>query len=149
MLATNWQSFGDVWSEMNRLNDEMNRVFDQYGYGDARGRKGATFPALDLWQDDDNLYVEAELPGMELDDLEIYVSGENQLGIKGARKTPDQNGATWHRRERKYGTFARAISLPCPVSADDVSAGMKHGVLTVTLPKAQVMKPRRIEVKAD
>jgi HSP20 family protein len=149
MLATRWQPFNDVWSEVNRLSEEMNRVFGRYGFREGPGRMAPAYPALDLWQDDDNLYIEAELPGMKLDDLEIYVSGDNQLGLKGSRNVPEQEKAAWHRRERTYGEFTRAVSLPCPVDADKVHATLKHGVLTVTLPKVEETKPRRIEVKAE
>lgn len=149
MLATRWQPFSDVWSEMNRLHDEMNRVFDRYGYRDRLGGVAPSYPALDLWQDDDALYIEAELPGMKLDDLEIFVSGDNQLGLKGSRQMPEHKEATWHRQERTYGEFTRAISLPCPVNADKVHAALKHGVLTITLPKTEATKPKRIEVKTE
>lgn len=149
MFATAWQPFNDVWSEMGRLYDEMNQTFGRLGYRDRAGRLAPTYPALDLWQDEDHFYVEAELPGMELADLEIYVSGENQLSIKGSRKVPEIEQATWHRRERTYGDFTRLLSLPGPVDPDHVKASMKHGVLTIQLPKAATSKPRRIEVKAE
>jgi HSP20 family protein len=132
---------------MNRLHEEMNRVFDRHGY--RNGGTAPSYPALDLWQDEDNLYVEAELPGMKLGDLEIYVSGDNQLAIKGSRDVPEYQKASWHRRERTYGEFARAVNLPCPVDGDNVHASLKHGVLTITLPKVEATKPRRIEVKAE
>ena len=147
MLGTRWRPFGDVWSEMNRLHEEMNRVFDRHGY--RNGGTAPSCPALDMWQDDNNLYIEAELPGMKLEDLEIYVSGDNQLGIKGARDVPEYEKASWHRRERTYGQFTRAVNLPCPVDEDNVHASLKHGILTVTLPKVAATKPRRIEVKAE
>lgn len=149
MLGTRWQPFGDVWSEMNRLHEEMNRMFDRYGYRDGPRGMAPSYPAFDLWQDEDSLYIEAELPGMKLDDLEIYVSGDNQLGLKGSRELPEHENASWHRRERTYGEFTRAINLPYPVDADKVHASLKHGVLTITLPKVEATKPRRIEVKAE
>ncbi|NLS91475.1 MAG: Hsp20/alpha crystallin family protein [Planctomycetaceae bacterium] len=149
MFATRWQPFNDVWSEMNRLHEEMNRVFDRCGYRDRLSGMASAYPALDLWQDQDNLYVEAELPGMKLEDLEIYVTGDNQLSVKGSRRVPEQEKATWHRRERTYGEFTRVVSLPFPVNAGKVRASLKHGVLTITLPKVEATKPRRIEVKAE
>ena len=109
----------------------------------------ATFPAVNVWEDNENLFVEAELPGFELNDLEIYVNGENHLSIKGERRQPEVEGASWHRRERGYGSFNRTIELSSDVDADKVSANLKAGVLTITLPKKEEIKPRRIEVKAD
>ncbi len=108
----------------------------------------AVYPALNLWEDEGHLYVEAELPGLELSDLEMYVTAQNQLTIKGERKAPAMESSTWHRQERGHGSFSRMIDLPGDVNADKVSAEFKHGVLTVTLPKAEKAKPRRISVKA-
>ena len=103
---------------------------------------------MNLWEDDEHLFVEAELPGMELGDLEIYVHGD-QLAVKGERKEPTCEKSTWHRRERGYGKFARVLELPVSVEEDKVQASFKNGVLTVTLPKRAEAKPRRIEIHAD
>lgn len=149
MLTTRWQPLGGVWSEMNRLQHEMERMFERWGTNGPRRLATAVYPALNLWENDDNLYVEAELPGLELSDLEIYVNGDNQLTIKGERKTPEVKGGTWHRQERGYGSFSRLIELPQEVNPDHVTAEFKSGVLTITLPKKDEVKPRRIEVKAS
>jgi len=135
-----------MWSEMNRLRDEMERAFG----GNGLRRVGeSVYPPLNLWGNDDTLVVEAELPGFELDDLEIYVNGENQLSIQGERKPPTHEGGTWHRQERGFGTFNRMIELPERVDADKVSAEFNDGVLTITMSKREEAKPRRIEVKSD
>ena len=102
-----------------------------------------------LWEDDNNLYVEAELPELELSDLEIFVNGDNQLSIKGERKQPERENGMWHRRERGHGSFSRMGELPQYVDSDKVTAEFKHGVLTITLPKRKEAKARRIEVKAS
>ncbi len=151
-MLSRWQPFGDVRAEMSRLHDEMNRLFDRWSgrqNGGGRMAAGSMYPPLNVWEDEDHLYVEAELPGFDLSDLEIYVTGENQLNIKGERKEPELKGGTWHRQERGHGGFSRMIGLPGNVNADKVSAEFKHGVLTVTLPKSEEVKPRRIEVKSD
>lgn len=147
-MLTRWQNFDDVRSEMQRLHDEMNRMFGRYGNG-AREFVRSAYPPLNLWEDEDNLYVEAELPGFNLNDLEMYVTGQNQLSIKGERKQPELAKGTWHRQERGHGTFARLMELPSGVDSDRVAAEFKHGVLTITLPKKAEAKPRRIEVKAN
>jgi HSP20 family protein len=144
MLATRWQPRG-TWSQINRLRDEMERAFGQ----EYRRVSESVFPALNLWADDSNLYVEAELPGFELADLEITVSGGNQLAIQGERKPPQPEGGTWHRQERGFGKFSRMIELPVAVDADQVSAEFKNGVLTINMPKREETKPRRIEVVCD
>jgi HSP20 family protein len=132
---------------MNRLHDEMNRLFGRYSNG-VREFSPVGYPPMNLWEDENNLYVEAELAGFHLDDLEMYVTGENQLSIKGERKQPDTGKGTWHRQERGYGAFSRLMELPGPVDSEKVSAEFKNGVLTITLPKKEESKPRRIEVRA-
>ena len=148
MFSTRWQPFGDAWTEMGRLHEEMNRLFDRY-QGDPRRRVAAGYPAVDVCQDENNLYVEAELPGMELDDLEILVVGSDQLSIKGKRKPPEAQSGLWHRRERSFADFARLLNLPHPVDPEHVEASLKHGVLTVKLPKREEARPRKISVKVD
>jgi HSP20 family protein len=133
-------------TELNRLRREMENVFGQFGLPDGGS---AAYPPLNLWEDADNLYLEAELPGMELADLEMFVNGGNQLSIKGQRRAPDFEKGSWHRRERGYGNFNRLIDLPFPINPDAVQAEFKHGVLTITLPKAEAARPRRIEVKGE
>ncbi len=141
--------WGAMGSELNRLQGELERVFGRMGLSESRRPVGAVYPALNVWEDGDHLFVEAELPGFELEDLEIFVSGENHLSMKGERKQPNQEGASWHRRERGFGAFSRTIELPSDVDADKVTANLKAGILTITLPKKEEVKPRRIEVKAN
>ncbi|MCS7469989.1 Hsp20/alpha crystallin family protein [Stieleria sp. ICT_E10.1] len=142
MLATRWEP----WAELNRLSREMDRLFSR-GTNDSVMGVGS-YPALNVWEDDDNLFAEAELPGFCLDDLEIYVTG-NQLTLKGERKPPEHGGGTWHRQERGYGKFSRTVELPGDIDSENVSAEFKNGVLNITLPKSEAVKPRRIEVKAS
>jgi HSP20 family protein len=150
MLSTRWQPFSDVWPEMHRLHDEMNRLFGRFGWDDgSRSNLAATFPALDVWEDENRLFVEAEVPGMDLNDLEIYVTGGNQLTIKGERKQPTLENGAWHRQERGCGSFSRVFTLPLDVDADNVEARLTNGVLTIELPKREEAKPRKIAVKAD
>jgi HSP20 family protein len=147
MFSTRWHSFEDMRSDMNRLRQEMDRLFGRsVGNG---GRSSAVFPALNVWEDAENLYAEAELPGLALEDLEIYVHGGNVLVIQGERKKPQLEGGVWHREERGYGSFSRSFELPYPVDADKVEAQFKQGILTVTMPKQEQAKPRRIEVKSN
>ena len=149
MLTTRWQPFGTVWPEMNRLQEEMEHALGRPGMNDPRQFARSVYPPLNLWEDDNNLYVEAELPELELSDLEIVVDGDNQLSIKGEHKQPEQGKGMWHRRERGDGSFSRMGELPQYVDSDKVTAELKHGVLTITLPKRQEAKARRIEVKAS
>lgn len=147
-MLTRWQPFGDVRGEMNRLREEMNRMFGRYGNG-ARSLAPASYPPLNLWEDENNLYLEAELPGFDLNELEMLVTGDTQFSIKGERKQPGLEKGAWHFQERGYGNFSRLMELPGAVDSDKVSAEFKNGVLTVTLPKKEEAKPRRIEVKTS
>ena len=145
MLATRWQPLHGLWSDMGRLQDEVNRMF-------ARREAGprsltASYPALNVWEDKDRWYVEAELPGMELEELEILVH-ENQFTIQGERKQPELPEATWHRCERGFGKFSRTFQFSEDVDADKVEARFQQGVLLIELPKREEVKPRRIEVKS-
>ena len=147
MLSTRWQPLFGFSTDVSRLRDEMERLF-----GNTTQRRQAvsptSYPPLNLWEDDDRYCVEAELPGMEVNDLEIYVHG-NQLSIKGERKVPAVEKAIWHRHERGYGAFTRVIELPGEVNGEAVNAELKAGVLAITLPKCEAAKPRRIEVRGD
>jgi HSP20 family protein len=143
-MLSRWEPFVGI----NRLQTELNRLFDQWGVRTPQYAQSA-FPPLNVWEDGDAYFVEAELPGLSLDDLEIYVSAGNQLSIKGDRKQPALEKGTWHRREREFGSFSRMVELPAEVDADRVSAEFRDGVLTITLPKSKETKPRKIAVKAS
>ncbi len=149
MLTTRWQPLGTVWPEMNRLQEEMEQWLGRSWDERPAAVCPSVYPPLNLWEDDNNLYVEAELPELELSDLEIVVNGDNQLSIKGERKQPERENGMWHRRERGHGSFSRVGELPQYVDSDKVTAEFKHGVLTITLPKRKEAKARRVEVKAS
>lgn len=144
MLAANWEPYVG----MNRLQNEMSRLFDQWGTRMPRYAQ-SVYPPLNLWEDGDSYFIETELPGLAMEDLEIFVTGGNQLSIKGERKHPELENKTWHRRERGFGSFSRMVELPGNVDADKVSAEFHLGVLTITLPKSEEAKPRKITVKGS
>ena len=144
MALTRWWTFHDPWTDLSRLQEQMNRTFSRLG---AHERAAApAYPSLNLWQDGDYVYVESELPGLKLGDLEIVVTGGNQLSIKGQREAALPGSAVWHRQERGYGQFSRLVQLPIDVDADHVAATLKNGVLTIKLPKHAEAKPRKIAV---
>lgn len=104
------------------------------------------FPAVNVWEDDRTLFAEAELPGVRMDDIEVYVVGD-ELTIKGERKGgPDEN-VTHRRRERTVGSFSRVLRLPAEVDVNKVHATLRDGLLTITLPKAKAAMPLKIQVK--
>jgi HSP20 family protein len=142
MVQTRWLP---LWNQMQQFQNEVNQLFDQYNTP-ARGLAG-TYPPINMWADDDHLYVEAELPGLMQDQLNIFVSDGNQLTIAGERRPCEFEKAAWHRQERGYGKFQRTIPLPLRVDADAVEARLEQGVLLLKLPKSAAARPRKISVK--
>src|SRR5260370_41396707 len=144
MQLSRWEPFGNMWKEMNRLQREMNRLFSSPVGSDGWPSLAGSFPALNIWQDEGTVYAEAELPGMELNDLEIFVTGGNQLTIKGERKEPKLDKGTWHRQERGFGSFARVVSLPAHVNPHRAQRPLVNGILEIRMPKNVTTNPRRI-----
>ena len=129
-----------------RLQNEMNRLFEDFFEDMPANRPyGRQYPAMNLWEDGDAAYVESELPGLTLEDLDVSVRG-NELTISGERKIAEQKEANWHRRERGYGRFTRTLQIPWEIDADKVEATLRDGVLTVKLPKSESAKPRKVQV---
>lgn len=147
MLMTRWVPPASSSNDIRRFRQEMNRLVE------SLSREwpvlAAGYPAMKVWMDDASIYVEAELPGMDLTDLEIYVTREDQLNVKGERKPPTVENAVWRRQERGFGPFNRVLSLPVPVNADKVDARLVNGVLSITLPKSEEARPKKIPVRAE
>jgi HSP20 family protein len=148
MRLSRWEPLGNMWNQMQQLQNEMNRLFDRWGTGNG-GQMPAAFPAVNVWEDADAVYVDAELPGLDLKDLEIYVTGGNQLTVKGERKRPLPDKAVYHRQERGFGNFIRVLTLPFEVDSSKVDARLENGILTIKLAKHEAAKPRKIVVKAQ
>jgi HSP20 family protein len=102
-------------------------------------------PAVNVWEEKDALVAELEVPGLQGDQLDIAVVG-GELSIKIERPDLSQEGVKYHRRERPVGTFSRTLRLPVDIDAGKVQAELNDGVLTITMPKAEEAKPRKIQV---
>lgn len=133
------------WSMFNEFQSELNTLFDDFGFVTPLRRPG--FPAINVWEDNDAVMAEAEVPGLKLDDLEIFVVGD-ELTIKGKREPQNGENTVYHRRERGTGMFTRVITLPVEVDANKVEASLANGVLTIRMPKAESARARKIKVKA-
>lgn len=126
--------------------EEMNRLHDHFFSG--RGLAKQAFQvAVDIREEDDAFFVDAEVPGLGADDVQIDVE-KNVLTIRGERKIEkEESEGTYRRVERQYGTFTRSFTLPETVDADKISADLKDGVLALRLPKKEAPSPRSISVK--
>ncbi|MBN2474817.1 MAG: Hsp20/alpha crystallin family protein [Pirellulales bacterium] len=133
---------------MHQLRDEMDRLLTGF-LGQPSGGPwpgvGRGHPAVNLWEDADAMIVELEVPGVKKDQIDISVVGD-ELSLKIERPDPTPEDVTYHRRERPVGAFGRVLRLPADVDAGRVEAELSDGVLTITLPKAENAKPRKIEV---
>jgi HSP20 family protein len=134
-----------------QLRDEMDRlVADFFGplTGTVPTRSGAPargYPPLNVWEDGEALFVEAEVPGLKSEEIEISVIA-NELTIRGHRGEEKREGVAYHRQERGVGEFNRVLRVPIEVEANQVEASLKDGVLLIKLPKAESAKPKKIKV---
>ena len=144
-MFSNRNTFSDLSQDFGKIQKELNRLF---GRTNDRADSDSSFPPVNIWQVDDVLMVETELPGFELADLDISIDGDDRLLLKGTRKRKEEVSGTWHRRERVMGEIRRAIDLPVVVNPAKVEAALKSGVLTISLPRKEEVKPKKIVVKA-
>ncbi len=143
-----WSDVSTALEDFERARRQMDRLVSAFtGQGSAPVVSGV-FPALVVKENGDKIIVEAELPGINPQDLDINVHG-NTLILSGERKPDKVEDASYHRRERKWGSFRKAITLPDEVSPDAVQAECKNGVLTIVLPKAEQVKPKKIAIKSE
>jgi HSP20 family protein len=140
--------FGTHVQEVERLKKEMTRLWDQITSPRAGGESVRIFPPVVVSEDDEYLYVRAELPGVDAGRLDLSVV-DDQLVLRGERKTKEERGkVNYHRREREEGIFRRVIVLPSRVDTQKVEAKTKDGILTIKLAKAEAARPKPIEVQA-
>jgi HSP20 family protein len=134
----------DPFREMTQVQNQVNRLMDQVW----NGRQESWLPAVDVFDTREAVVLKAELAGMDPDDIQIEVE-DNVLTIKGERKFEEQvDDERYYRVERRFGSFQRSLALPQGVKADEIAAAYEDGILTLTVPKADEQKPKRIEVKA-
>ena len=152
---TRWQRPElSTWPGFGRLTDireDIDRLFESPLAELARTSNllSGWTPALDLYEDKDNLYVKMELPGMKREDIDVSLH-EGSLSVSGERKSEQKHeDAEVYRAERFVGRFQRTVTLPTPVSADKVKAQYQDGILSITLPKTEEAKPKHINVNVS
>lgn len=142
-FISRWEPFRDMLS----LRADMDRLFSSLFGGIHEEREGLWAPIVDIEEDNDNITVKAEIPGMNKDDIKVSVQS-NILTITGERKQESETkNKTFHRVERSYGRFSRMITLPTDVDSDKVKANYKDGILSITLPKPETVKPKQVDVE--
>lgn len=137
----------DPFRDITTLRDEMNRLFNR-ATGDGVSSGSAWTPTVDIFDTDQAIVLRAELPGLTPEDIDIEID-DNVLSLKGERRFEEtvQEGR-YYRLERAYGHFQRNVTLPQGVKADEISASFDNGVLSVRVPKADEIRPRKIAVDA-
>jgi HSP20 family protein len=141
----------EPWSDLVSLREVMDRLFEE---SVVRPRAGWLAPlsaeslAVDMYETDDNVVVKTAVPGIKSEDIDVSITGD-VLTVKGETKAEEKvEKANYIRQERRYGAFSRSLTLPSTVMADKAAAEFENGVLTLTLPKAEEVKPKTIKVKA-
>ncbi len=136
--------------EMMTLREAMDRLFDDAFTRPLSIRDGWSMasPAIDMYQTENDVVVKATIPGMKAEDVQINIAGD-VLTLKGeVKQEEERNDKAWHIREQRFGSFERSVALPTAVKTDKADAVFENGVLTVTLPKADEVKPKTINIKA-
>ena len=141
MALVRWEPFNRELSEFNRFLDDALRTWRE------PGEPGSWAPRIDVYEKGDNIIVDAEIPGLNKEDIEVTV--ENQtLNVRGEKKeSKETKREGFYHSERFYGNFHRAVTLPAPVDVSKIEATYKDGVLTVTMPKAAEARAKHIAIK--
>ena len=141
---TRWEPIG----EMMTLREAVDQLFDR-AFTRPRTTNGVSVvPAIDVYETADDVVVKANLPGLRSDDVQISVTSGVLTQHGEVREENEPKQATYHLLERRTGVFERSVMLPVDVITDKAKADFEHGVLTITLPKAETVKPKTITVKA-
>jgi HSP20 family protein len=142
----------DPFRDLRTLQEEVNRLFSTNltrGFGEEGIGRGAWIPSVDIFENKDQIVLEAELPGMKREDFELTIEN-NVITLRGERRFEKQDDTdNYHRVERSYGSFTRSFTLPQSVSAEGATAEYANGVLRVALPKREEAKSRRIEITGE
>lgn len=142
----NFRNFQSLFQEVERMKSEMDRMLAGVMGRSPLAVDSGVFPALNVFEDGGKIHVNAELPGVKPEDIEISVQG-NTLTIRGSRRLDGMESVNYHRRERTSGEFHKALTLPVDINQDAVEAKCEHGVLKLVLPKAEYAKPKKIPVR--
>ena len=146
MARIRWHRGGDVFSQLERMSQEMDRLLTTFRPGGAQAARSDVYPPLNVYNDGESFIVHGEVPGIAPKELDIEVTGDT-LTVRGERKAPEiPEGASYHRREREFGRFRRSLTLPEQIDSTKVTATFTDGILEIRLPYAEAAKRRKIDV---
>ncbi len=149
-----WMIKRGSFNELRRAQEDFHRIFNSTlprFWGNEELLRGNWSPSVDIYEDQNAIVLEADLPGVKAGDFNVSIENY-KLTLSGERQLEKEDKSeNWHRVERSYGNFTRVFTLPSTVNVEDVNADFKDGVLRVTLPKREEVKARQIQVqvKAD
>lgn len=146
-MMTYWMDLSDPYRAFDTMRRRMDQVFREYDEGAGGRARTLAYPRADLRDTKDGFVLTAEVPGLTDKDINISATGDS-LTIQGERKAAAPEGYAVHRQERGQLRFARSFAMPARIDVEKVTATVKHGVLTVTLPKHPESQPKSITVKA-
>jgi HSP20 family protein len=140
-----WPAPPTAFAQMRR---EMESLMERLSGVAGDGSMAGVFPPMNVSEDRDHYYVRALIPGMDASQLNVSVVNQT-IAVSGTRHSPEEAGASYHRKERTEGAFSRSVTLPASVDGTRVGAKYVDGVLTLTLPKPEAAKPRRVTVETS
>lgn len=144
---TRWDPFADM-VDLRRAFDRMFDDIRPVRFVPANGGPAPdSFFPVDLYDTENDVVVKASLPGVKPEDIDISITGDHLTLKAETKQDTEEKGQNWYRRERRSGSFVRQFQLPTEVQADKAAAEFEHGVLKLTLPKAETVKPKTIKVE--
>jgi HSP20 family protein len=143
----------DPFRDLTGIQDEINRLFDwtlgRRPFEGAGLLQGEWAPAIDIAENENSVFVKAELPGLTEKDIDVNILGDT-LTIKGEKKKEEEKKEqNYYRLERSYGSFQRTVSLPSAVHAEKCRASFKNGILEIEMPKKEEAKPKQVKVNVS
>jgi HSP20 family protein len=145
MALVRWEPFRELAALQNEMGRWMNQVAGVMGQP-GNGQASSWLPAVDVWETDSELVLSFDLPGIPEDKITVELD-DNVLTVSGEReRSQEHSGDRFYRFERRFGSFARSVTLPTGVQEDQIKADYKDGVLEVRVPKPEEAKPKRIQI---
>jgi len=140
--------YRNPFNELERMRRQMDALAgNMFSGAPQQATASGVYPALNVTEDKDKYFIRAELPGLKQEDLDIQATGKS-ISISGQKTiAPEDETAKYHRREREAGKFSRIIDLPDNINTEKVEASLANGILTITIPKAEIAKPRQITIR--